>query len=244
MKKLATISVMIVSFFWISCVESYSPVGDKDSSPPQILSTAPSHGDTDVEIDSSIIITFTKAVDTTTIHEDSIVTVCNDEIFEQELTLSEDMKYVTLSSETVMPEGALCKVEVKRTITDLFGLPLETDGSNASYKFSFSVVSTIPSVISTFPEEAQTVMPSEIEKITVTFSEDMDAATITEKTILVSDCIGDVTYDSETRTATFTVNEGIDSLRSYKLIITGEVADLDGVAMGEDVIINFSTGEE
>jgi len=244
MKKLTTILLMFVSFIWVSCVESYSPINEKDSSPPQILSTVPADGDAEVEVDSSIIITFTKAVDTVTVHEDSIITACNDEIFEQKLTPSEDMTSVTLSAETAMPEGATCEVEVKRTITDLFGLPLETDGSNASYKFSFSVASTIPSVTSTFPDEAQTLSTSEVEAITVTFSEDMNPSSITEKNILVSDCSGDVTYDNETKTATFTVTEGIEPRKSYKLIITGEVADQNGITMGEDVIINFSTGEE
>jgi len=244
MKKLTAISIIAVSFFWVSCVESYSPVEEVDSSPPEVMSTAPLNGDTDVATDSSVVINFTKELDTATVHSDSIATWCDGEIFEQEVKLSGDLKIVTLSSETVMNEGAECEVEIKRTVTDIFGLPLKTDGSNASYKFSFSVASAAPTVTATYPEEAQAVTTSEVEKVTVTFSEAMDADTITEKTILVSDCSGDVAYDSKTKTAKFTVTEGILPERSYKLIVTGEVADSNGITMGEDVIINFSTGEE
>lgn len=226
------------------CVESYSPVKEAESSPPEVMTTAPEQGATNVAVDSSVVITFTKALDGTTVHSDSVITWCDDEIFEQDVTISENMKTVTLSSENVLSEGAICEVEVMRTIKDLFGLPLKTDGSNASYKFSFSVTKGAPLIVSTFPEEAQNVKTSEVETVTVTFSEAMNADTVTEKTILVSDCSGDVTYDSETKTATYTVLEGIETMRSYKLIVTGEVADQNGIPMGEDVIINFSTGEE
>jgi len=236
--------LILIFLLGSGCVESYSPVNDPESSPPEVMTTVPENGATSVATDSSVVITFTKALDSATVNTESITTWCDNEFFEQEVTLSEDMKTITLSSENIMSEEAHCEVEIKRAVKDLFGLPLKTDGSNASYKFSFTVIKEAPSVESTFPQEAQKVTPSEVEEITVTFSEAMDADTITEKTILVSDCSGDVTYDSETKTATYTVIEGIEASRSFKLIVTGEVADISGIPMGEDVIINFSTGEE
>lgn len=82
-----------------------------------------------------------------------------------------------------------------------------------------------------------------IERISVTFSDDMDESTIGDSTITVAGRAprGFVEYDEATRTATFTPETPYAAETWHDFVVSGEVADEAGNAMAPDTT-SFQTG--
>ncbi|MCL0092977.1 Ig-like domain-containing protein [Dehalococcoidia bacterium] len=106
---------------------------------------------------------------------------------------------------------------------------------------------TPPAVVSTLPEAGARHVPVDI-KISVTFSEDMDAATINTATFtLMADgtrIAGRVTYDPATRTATFIPHENLAHDTVYTATITTGARDLVGNGLAQEFSWSFTTRPE
>ncbi len=104
---------------------------------------------------------------------------------------------------------------------------------------------TPPSVTSTVPQNNATNVDVNTN-ISATFSKDMDSSTITTSTFTVKDASnnpvsGTVSYNSTTKTATFTPSSPLAYDTSYTATISGTVKDTDGNAMGSDYSWSFAT---
>ncbi|MCL0064235.1 Ig-like domain-containing protein [Dehalococcoidia bacterium] len=106
---------------------------------------------------------------------------------------------------------------------------------------------TPPTVVSTSPEAGARHVPVDV-KISVTFSEDMDAATINTATFtLMADgtrIAGRVTYDPATRTATFIPHENLAYGTVYTATITTGARDLVGNGLAQEFSWSFTTRPE
>ncbi|MCL0036192.1 Ig-like domain-containing protein [Dehalococcoidia bacterium] len=106
---------------------------------------------------------------------------------------------------------------------------------------------TPPTVVVTSPEAGARHVPVDI-KISVTFSEDMDAATINTATFtLMADgtrIAGRVTYDPATRTATFIPHENLAYGTVYTATITTGARDLVGNGLAQEFSWSFTTRPE
>ncbi|MCL0103970.1 Ig-like domain-containing protein, partial [Dehalococcoidia bacterium] len=106
---------------------------------------------------------------------------------------------------------------------------------------------TPPAVVSTLPEAGARHVPVDV-KISVTFSEDMDAATINAATFtLMADgtrIAGRVTYDPATRTATFIPYEDLAYGTVYAATITTGARDLVGNGLAQEFSWSFTTRPE
>lgn len=236
--------LVFLHFIFTGCAEPYSPVKDVDSTPPEVSETSPADNESSVPADSTVVIRFSKPVSNPTVHSSSIKMIFGNLEIPGELILSENATSVEFIPEIPLNEGGIYTVEVERTITDLNGLPLKTDGTDSPYRFSFTILSTVPSVIASSPADSETVVASTLENITVTFSEDMDPATINNSTFFIEDTYGDVEYDTETKTASFIPDEKLMHSTSYQLILTNGITDLAGIPLENGMIINFITAEE
>ena len=98
---------------------------------------------------------------------------------------------------------------------------------------------TPPVVTSTSPA-ANAVAVQGITPITILFSEQLDAATVTPATILVSGIEGQVNLSGNT--ATFTPSVPMNGAQLYTVTAKGAVQDLAGNPMGADHIFSFTTG--
>ena len=79
--------------------------------------------------------------------------------------------------------------------------------------------------------------------ISVTFSEDIIATSITNTTFTISGVSGAVAYNSSTRTATFTPSSALASSSSYTATITTGVKNSAGTAMANNYTWNFTTAD-
>ena len=245
MKKLTLNLSVFICFLLAGCVDPYLPVEKGDTDPPEIVETTPENGEVGVSKEGKVTVKFSKGVSPLTVHEESIIlTTEGNKMVECEIELSDDWTEVELTPLNELTEGKVYSVKIARTITDINGLPLKTDGTDSPYRFSFSVETVFPVVAETYPEEGAVVSPSDLEAVTVRFSKPMDVLTIDESTVYLADVWGNVTYDKETYTASFIPDAPLSYGTNYKLIVTGKAKDSAGLNIQEDFIVNFMTSED
>jgi hypothetical protein len=110
---------------------------------------------------------------------------------------------------------------------------------------SVSVVNLVPlglSLTATNPADGATgVLPT--TSVSATFSEDMNASTINTSTFTLDNWVtGAVSYDSVTRTATFTPNSPLAYYTTYTATITTGVANSGGTNLAAPKTWSFTTG--
>jgi len=104
---------------------------------------------------------------------------------------------------------------------------------------------TPPAIASTNATNTAGPFPTDAN-IAATFNESMDGATINGTTFMVSgdgvnNLRGTVTYNPDTKTATFTPSEALAYSTTYTATITAGVTDAEGNALAEDYSWNFTT---
>ncbi|HSA33112.1 MAG TPA: Ig-like domain-containing protein [bacterium] len=228
----------------VACVPPYSPTGEKDPAAPQVATVTPSDGAASVPPGTVVSVTFTVAIDATTLTPYSLRLKGEDgHAVTGALTLSDDGLTASLVPTVPLSEGKTYSVEVTRQIRDDNGIPLDIDGTDSLFISTFSILATPPTVVSVTPADEATVAP-DLTAIAVTFSEAMDPATITPATFLLSDMQGTISYDPKTLTARFDIEGPLTPKRDYTIFIAGTVTDAAGIPMGEEIIVRFTTTEE
>lgn len=99
---------------------------------------------------------------------------------------------------------------------------------------------TGPTVTSRSPSSGATVAAT-LAAVTATFSEPVDALTVTGSTFTVAGVAGTVSYDAGTRTATFTPASPLAANTTYTATVTTGVKDAAGNAMAADDTWSFTT---
>ncbi len=102
-----------------------------------------------------------------------------------------------------------------------------------------------PTVTSTSPANGATNV-SDRATVRVTFSQAMDAASITTDTFFVTGgvgVIGTITYDATTNTATFTPSNTLANSTKYTATVTTGVKDASGINLASDFTWTFTTEE-
>jgi hypothetical protein len=151
------------------------------------------------------------------------------------------------STATFTPSGALTlNTLYTATITtgaqDTFGNAL---ASNFVWTFTTSTTPCAPTVISTAPPTGSSgICPNTL--VVATFSEAMNAATITGTTFTVTGpgvtpVVGTVTYDAASDAATFTPTGALALSTLYTATLTTGVQDLSGNPLASDYVWTFTT---
>ncbi|HNT27467.1 MAG TPA: Ig-like domain-containing protein [bacterium] len=238
------VACSIVTLLLVACVPPYSPTGEKDPTAPQVATVVPSDGAVGIAPGTVVSVTFTVAIDPTTLTPYSLRLKDDDgHAVIGPLTLSDDGLTASLVPAAPLSEGKTYSVEVTRQIRDDNGIPLDIDGTDSLLLSTFSILATAPTVVSVIPADEATVA-TDLATVAVTFSESMDPATITPATFLLSDMQGTVSYDPDTLTARFDIEDPLIPKRDYTIFVAGTVTDAAGIPMGEDVIVRFTTTEE
>ncbi len=104
-----------------------------------------------------------------------------------------------------------------------------------------AVDTTAPIVVSTDPPQGVSKFPIDAP-IKATFSEAMDDTTITTGTFTMSGGVtGTVSYDANSRTATFTPDANLTYSNSYSVTLSTSIADAAGNTLDGDYIWSFAT---
>jgi hypothetical protein len=177
-KKLLTILTLIIAVVFAACKKD--TFIENAGLCPLVLSTSPEDGETSVPLNKVITVTFNKEMNPTTITAQSITLEGPSGAVAGAVTYSGVTASFTPTNLLAINSNYTGKV--KTIVKDIKGNALQVD-----YIWTFSTGATIaPTVISTDPANLETgVALNKI--ITATFSEPMDALTITGTSFTLSE---------------------------------------------------------
>ena len=211
-----------------------------DYDPPTVSSTTPANNATGVAVNTSIIATFSEAMDSSTITTDTFFVSSSGNIAG---TVVHSGTTATFTPTTALDYNKTYTATITTGAKDVAGNALEAD-----YTWSFTTDSesdtTPPTVSSTNPANNATGVAVNTA-ITATFSEEMDPSTITTDTFQVSgsgNIAGTVTYTDTT--ATFRPATDFDFNTTYTATITTGAKDVAGNALEADYTWSFTTQSE
>lgn len=197
---------------------------------------SPVAGETDVDRDTSIFITFSEAMDASTITTGTFVLNHG---------ATGEIAYDPVNNLAVFTPSASLKEATTYTATLTTGIKTATGNANAENStWSFTTENTSPTVTSTSPAAGET-NASRLPTIAVTFSEAMDPATIATEVLTVSSGAAAIFayYHPTTNTAEFTLPSSLARSTTYTATVAKEVKDVKGNAMENDHSWTFTTGD-
>ncbi|MEK6738615.1 MAG: Ig-like domain-containing protein, partial [Planctomycetota bacterium] len=200
---------------------SFITTGDVDFTAPTVSSTSPANGGAGVDVSSIITAAFIEEMDATTITTDTFTV--NDGSSYIRGTVSYSDTTATFTPSGNLPSYTTITARITIEVRDLVGNALASD-----YAWSFTTTGdfTVPTIRSTSPANgAAGVDVGSI--ITATFSEEMEASSITADTFTVNDgssnISGTVSYGD--KKATFTPSDNLAYSTTYTAAISTEVMD-------------------
>ena len=209
-----------------------------DTTLPIIIATNPVNEATGVAITSAIAVTFSEAMQLSTINTNTFT------ISDGKDNISGTVSYSDTTA-TFIPSNNLFDSTTYTAIITTGARDLSGNAMASDYTWSFTTVdTTLPTVISASPAKGATgVAINSI--ITATFSETMQPSTMNTHTFLVSDGSGKIsgTVSYHGTTATFTSTSNLSDSTTYTARITTGVRDLAGNAMASDYTWGFTTGD-
>lgn len=208
---------------------------------PEIISTNPQPGAKEIPLNKVITATFNEKMDPATFTQSSFKVMGTAAVPGTVSYNAADstLRFVpstTLTSNTSYTATILAGAE------DFMGNTLQSD-----YVWAFTtgstIVTVVPTVISTDPSNNATAVPLN-KVISATFSEPMDASSITGQSFLLSQGSGSVagTVSYSGNTAVFTSAANLVAGTSYTATITSVVQSTLGVAIASNYTWMFSTG--
>ena len=223
-----------------------------DTTPPTVMSTQPGNGDTGVAPNSVITVTFSEAMDESTITIDSFYATAEPDPNAAALSVEAvagSVIYANLIATFTPGEdfvfGSLFTVRVSTGVTDLAGNPLAQE-----YVFSFTTGeepdTTDPEIVSRDPGVNDTGVGLDVQ-VTVEFSEPVSASSVSGDTIVLEtngyEIPSEVALSPSGLTATLAPDSELGIMSDYEVMVSGDIEDLAGNRLGDDVTWGFQTRE-
>jgi Big-like domain-containing protein/fibronectin type III domain protein len=217
-----------------------------DVTPPRVASTSPANGQSGVSSSATVTATFSEPIDPTTINTTTfLVKVTSSGVaVPGTVTYTAATRIAEFKPTGALPNPGSITATVTTGVKDLAGNRVAAD-----FSWAFTTRDdSPPTVISTSPANGATSVPP-ASPITVTFSEAMDATTITNATITLKatssglNVNGTVSYNTSTHIATFIPNAALSQTTGYTLTVAAGVKDLAGNQMGTPFSMSFTTGD-
>ena len=208
--------------------------------PPQVTSTVPAAGSSDVGSSAVVRATFSKSIDVTTLNSSTFTLTGPSGAVAGAVSYDDSTRTASLVPSAALAAGtytAQLAASVTATDQSTLGTP---------YSWSFAVTAGLapPAVTATTPANASTGT-ARTGSVTATFSRSMDSATITPTTFTLTGPAGAVSaavsYDSTARTASLTPATALSPGATYTATISLAVKAADGTPLGAAVSWSFTT---
>ncbi|MGB9856355.1 MAG: Ig-like domain-containing protein, partial [Caldisericum exile] len=220
--------------------------GTQTSYPPSVFSTSPSNGAVNVPVNATISAVFTKAMDSNTINTSTVILKDSSNNL-----VSGTVSYDSSTNTVTFQPSAYLSFSTTYTFTilggssgvkDTLGNPMASD-----YSISFTTRPQGPQVVSTNPTNGALNVPLNTT-VSATFDIDIDSSTLSTSTFTLKDSSnnlvsGTVSYDSTTKTATFTPSSDLSQNTTYTATLSGTIQDTRGYSMVQDYSWSFTTVE-
>ena len=237
------------SNYWVDVLLATTP--SADTTPPTVTSTNPANGATNIAIGASATVTFSEAVDPATISNSTVMILDGNSMVTATVVYNSGTHSVTVTPTTALANSKTYTISVVggfQGVKDLAGNPLsQTNFSTFSTMAAAPVDTTPPTVTSITPANGATNVAT-AANMTVTFSEALNAATVSTSTIRLLDggtqIAAGVTYNSTNKTVTITPAAALSNSKIYTISILGGtsgVQDVAGNALAQTVTSTFTT---
>jgi hypothetical protein len=233
---------LAASYSW-----SFTTAAASDTTPPTVISTIPSVGGTGINVNTQVSAVFSESVNAATV---------NGTTFElrnsANVLVTAAVAYNTTTQTAVLTTGNALSSATLYTATvkggtggvlDAAGNPMAAD-----FVWTFTTAAgtgdtTPPTVSAVYPLGGATGVGTDAS-VQVTFSENMNAATITTSTFLLRDSLNSqvpaaVTYNSANRTAILSPSSALEAGKTYTATVVGGAGGVADVA-GNRLSVNFS----
>jgi hypothetical protein len=216
-----------------------------DLTPPTVVSTNPAGGATDVTVSSSVVATFSEAVQSSTV-TGTTFTLKNSAgtSILGAVSLGTDAKTATLKPSSSLAASTSYTATITTGVKDLAGNAMTT-AKSWSFTTAAAADTTAPSVVSTNPANGAMGVATSAS-ITGTFSEAVQSSTVSTSTFTLKNSAGTsisgtVSLSADAKTATFKSSSSLAASASYTATITTGVKDLAGNAMTTAKSWSFTT---
>jgi methionine-rich copper-binding protein CopC len=221
---------------------SFTTIAAPDTTAPTVVSTYPANFDTEIPIDTAITVAFSEAMKPSTINSTNFRV--NETV--GGASVAGTVTYNTTTFTAKFKPTSLLKNNTSYTVTVTTGVQDSAGNALAGDKvFSFTTTK-FPSVIATSPANNATGVAISAP-VTATFSEAMDATTITVTTFSLKTTVGSVSvagtvsYNASTHVATFTPTAPLAPGTGYTATITTGAKDTSGNALPSNYVFAFTT---
>ncbi|HVF38960.1 MAG TPA: Ig-like domain-containing protein [Gemmatimonadaceae bacterium] len=213
-----------------------------DQTAPRVLDNLPAAGATVPTSTSPITATFSESVDPATVNASSFtvrVTATGAQIAGA-VTYNATTRAAEFRPSSALPPSTGFTVTITTAIRDAAANALQS-----AHTWNFSTRDEVaPTVVSVSPTAGASSVPVN-SAVQVTFSEAMDATSITSSTITLSgpggSIAGSVSYNAASRVATFTPSAALANSASYTVTVTTGVKDAAGNALAAPFAASFTT---
>jgi len=205
----------------------------RDTTAPTVTSTSPEDGAIDVDVSTTVSVTFSEAMDADTITTSSFTL----DSVSGSVSYDSGTYTATFTPGADLDEDTTYTATLSTAITDVAGNPL---ASAYPWSFTTKIISVAPTVSSVSPLDGATDVAT-YTTVTATFDMAMDESTITTSSFTLDGVSGSVSYDSGTYTATFTPDAKLDSRTTYTATLSTAITSAEGIALASAYSWSFTT---
>ena len=226
---------------------SFTTAFDEDLDAPSLTVTSPVDGDTNVPLNALVVLEFDEPLDTINIVRGVRVVVGSMPV-PGAVALSNGSREVTFTSESALLPNTTYSIEISSDITDLAGnFIANPDTINFTTGNAADIVR--PTLLTVDPATGARGVPTNAVAQLV-FSEPVNALTVTESTFYIDNgntgiaVAGNVVIATDGRSATFTPDEPLTALASYRVRVLSGITDLAGNSLSSSTVPSaFTTGD-
>jgi len=218
---------------------SFTTAATVDSTRPVIVTVAPAASSINIPTNESASVTFSKVMDPTTLNPTSmIIKQANGVVVSAPVSYAGSTAVINPTSN--FSPDSVYSVTVTTGVADTSGNHL---AANQTWSFTTAAVkdTTPPTVISTNPANKSTNVFLN-KSINATFSEGMQAPTISTSTFIVAGVQGTVSFNTTSNIATFKPNANLSPNTTYTASIGVGVKDTAGNNLAKQYTWTFTTG--
>jgi hypothetical protein len=236
------------SNYWVDVVLDTTP--PVDSTPPTVTAFAPANGASNVATGAAATVTFSEALNAATVTSSTVfLRDANSVVVSTTLAYNAATKTATLTPSAPLANSMTYTIVVKggsAGVKDAAGNALVADATSS---FSTVAPDTTPPTVTAFSPTSGASNVAINTNATVTFSEALNAATVTSSTVFLRDAnnvvvASTVAYNAATKIATLTPSAPLGNSKSYTIVVKGGpagVTDAAGNALVSDATSTFTT---
>jgi len=216
-----------------------------DVIPPSIVSRTPTNGAPSIAINTNATVTFNETMDASTINASNITLAptAGGPAVAASVTCNNPCTTATLDPAADLLNNTSYTLTVTTGVKDVAG---NTLAATSTSTFTTITDTISPTVISRTPAGTSPTNVPLNTNVTFVFSENMDPATISGTTVTLNVTAGAavtglVTYNAETRTATFDPSANLAPNTNYTATVTTGARDTAGNALTGNFTFTFTT---